>query len=115
TLESMYVMYRVTKDPKWRDRGWQIWEAIAKNTRTWSGFASVYGVDAPHPPREDSMPSYFLAETVKYAYLLTMDEDPWPSDEFVFNTEAHPLPIFRWDASERQRLGVDEVPSTFKL
>jgi len=40
--------------------------------------------------------TYFLSETIKYAYLLVTDEDPWPADEFMFNTEAHPLPIFTW-------------------
>jgi hypothetical protein len=32
----------------------------------------------------------------KYAYLIAiivMDEDPWPSDSYVFKTEAHPLPV----------------------
>ncbi|KAF8509918.1 glycoside hydrolase [Gautieria morchelliformis] len=94
TLESMFILYRTTKDTKWRERGWEIWEAIESQTRTESAYASVYGVDALRPTHYDSMPSYFLAETVKYAYLIAVDEDPWPSDSYVFNTEAHPLPVF---------------------
>jgi len=42
------------------------------------------------------MESFFLAETLKYFFLLFADpneEDVLPLDEFVFNTEAHPLPI----------------------
>lgn len=35
--------------------------------------------------------SYFLAETVKYAYLLAMDSDPWPVDAYVLNTEVRAL------------------------
>jgi len=34
------------------------------------------------------------AETLKYLYLLFSPEDLLPLDEVVFNTEAHPLPMF---------------------
>jgi mannosyl-oligosaccharide alpha-1,2-mannosidase len=47
-----------------------------------------------------------MSETIKYAYLLTRDDDPWPVDKFVFNTEGHPLPIFRWRDWEKQRYGI---------
>jgi len=40
------------------------------------------------------------AETLKYYYLLFLDEDPWPLDKVVFNTEAHPLPVFKWSDEE---------------
>lgn len=41
------------------------------------------------------MESFWPAETLKYAYLLldTSTPEPLPLDQFVFNTEAHPLPI----------------------
>ncbi|KAF8582066.1 glycoside hydrolase family 47 protein [Ramaria rubella] len=108
TLESMFVLYRTTNDTKWRERGWQIWEAIETKTRTPSGYTSVVGVQRPDPLHEDSMPSYFLAETIKYAYLLAIDGDPWPVDSYVLNTEAHPFPVFYWREWERKRLGMEE-------
>jgi len=37
--------------------------------------------------------SFFLAETLKYAYLLFAGGDEFPLDEYVFNTEAHPFKI----------------------
>jgi len=40
---------------------------------------------------------FFLAETMKYLYLLFAPDDVIPLDEFVFNTEAHPLLIFEKD------------------
>jgi hypothetical protein len=52
--------------------------------------------------------SYFLAETLKYLYLL-FDEsevDFYPVDKWVFNTEAHPLPIFTWTDWEREWYGL---------
>ena len=53
------------------------------------------------------MESFWLAETLKYFYLLFSDDpDLIPLDEFVFNTEAHPLPIWgsKTDVRVRQRL-----------
>jgi hypothetical protein len=60
---------------------------------------------SPAPPRpkgrgatnnknwNNSMQSFYLAETLKYLYLLFSDEDVLPLDKFVFNTEAHPLGV----------------------
>ena len=108
TMESMYLLWRVTGDSVWREHGWQMWEAIEAKTKTASGFTSVYGVDSPSPSHSDSQPSYFLAETVKYAYLLALDptEDPWADGTWVFNTEAHPLPVFQWSAWEKEQFKV---------
>jgi hypothetical protein len=36
--------------------------------------------------------SYFLAETLKYFYLLFSEYDIISLDDWVFNTEGHPLP-----------------------
>lgn len=56
TLESIFVLYRTTGDPKWRDRGWQIWDSIARNTRTSSGFATAIRLNSETPVLEESMP-----------------------------------------------------------
>lgn len=32
---------------------------------------------------------------------MFVDQDIIPLDKYVFNTEAHPLPIFEWSAKER--------------
>ena len=42
------------------------------------------------------MQSFFLAETLKYLYLLFSPTTVIPLDEWVFNTEAHPLKIVPW-------------------
>jgi endoplasmic reticulum Man9GlcNAc2 1,2-alpha-mannosidase len=34
------------------------------------------------------------AETLKYLYLLFGPDDILPLDTVVFNTEAHPFPVF---------------------
>lgn len=37
--------------------------------------------------------SFFLAETLKYLYLTFSEDTVIPLDKWVFNTEAHPLPV----------------------
>lgn len=41
------------------------------------------------------MESFWTAETLKYLYLLFSDDNDLMSiDKWVFNSEAHPLPIW---------------------
>lgn len=39
------------------------------------------------------MESFWLAETLKYLFLIFEDRDLVPLEQFVLNTEAHPLPL----------------------
>jgi mannosyl-oligosaccharide alpha-1,2-mannosidase len=43
--------------------------------------------------KDDMMQSFFLAETLKYLYLLFSPPSFISFDGWVFNTEAHPLKI----------------------
>jgi mannosyl-oligosaccharide alpha-1,2-mannosidase len=54
------------------------------------------------PGIADKMESFFVAETLKYFYML-FEEDPsvLPLDQWVFNTEAHPLPIWGSPADKK--------------
>ena len=45
TLESIFLLWRTTKDPVWRERGWKIFQAIEKYSRTEYGYGSVAHVD----------------------------------------------------------------------
>ncbi|XP_030470743.1 mannosyl-oligosaccharide 1,2-alpha-mannosidase MNS3 [Syzygium oleosum] len=94
TVESLFVLYRITEDPKYREWGWQIFEAFEKYTKVdTGGYSSLDDVTHIPPRRRDKMETFFLGETLKYLYLLFSDSDVIPLDKFVFNTEAHPLPI----------------------
>lgn len=103
TVESFYLLWRLTGDEKWRDRGWSVFEAIEREAKTSSGYASLSSVESSPAPKKNEMPSFFMAETLKYLYLLFREEDLIPLDQWVFNTEAHPLPIFEWAGWEKQR------------
>ena len=45
----------------------------------------------------DKMESFWLAETLKYFYLLQEDDErpSLPLDRYVFNTEAHPFSVVK--------------------
>lgn len=92
-IESYFVLWRVTKDPKYRDWGWEAVMALEKHCRVPGGFTGLKNVYQEQPVKDDVQQSFFLAETLKYLYLLFSDESYFSLDDWVLNTEAHPLPI----------------------
>lgn len=79
---------------RYREWGWQIFEAFEKYTKVDSGgYTSLDDVTVLPPRRRDKMETFFLGETLKYLYLLFGNSTTIPLDEYVFNTEAHPIPI----------------------
>ncbi|KAK3941311.1 glycosyl hydrolase family 47-domain-containing protein [Diplogelasinospora grovesii] len=95
-IESVWYMYRITGDPVWQERGWRMFEAVVKYTQTEVGHSAIDDVgvadeDSPPPRKADSMESFWLAETLKYFYLLFAEPDVISLDDWVFNTEAHPF------------------------
>lgn len=96
TVESLFYLYRLTKDERYREWGWKIFQAFETHTKVQEGgYACLKNVHTPGKLR-DRMESFFLTETLKYLYLLFGDDDTVLSlNEWVFNTEAHPLPIWK--------------------
>ncbi|GBP63539.1 Mannosyl-oligosaccharide alpha-1,2-mannosidase IA, partial [Eumeta japonica] len=93
TFESYFIMWRLTKEQKYRDWGWEAVQALEKHCRVDGGYTGLVNVYHKDPQGDDVQQSFFLAETLKYLYLLFSDDTLLPLDEWVFNTEAHPLPI----------------------
>lgn len=56
TVESLFVLWKTTGDVKWRERGYEIFKAIMRVSKTHFGFASIDGVDRIIPPKSDDMP-----------------------------------------------------------
>jgi mannosidase alpha-like ER degradation enhancer 2 len=87
-LESAYYLFILTGDERYRSMGRDIFHRIIRWARVDDGFAHLKDVRSKE--KDDAMESFFLAETLKYAYLLALP-DAVDFDGVVFNTEAHPL------------------------
>ena len=117
TVESLFYMYRITGDETYRHWGWEMFKAFINYTAVVEkgdnadssasaeddkspensyivGFTSLANANIIPPFQRDNMESFWLAETLKYFYLLFSDRDFIPLEKTVFNTEAHPLPRF---------------------
>ena len=93
-IESYFILWRITKDSKYRKWGWDFAIALEKYCRIASGgYSGIRDVYASVPTHDNVQQSFFLAETLKYLYLLFSDDQFFSLDHWVFNTEAHPLPI----------------------
>jgi len=88
-IESAYYLYHYTGDDKYRRMGYVFFNSTVKYCRTEAGYAALADVRAK--AKSDAMPSYFLAETLKYYYLLFAEPGEFNFDNVIFNTEAHPL------------------------
>lgn len=88
-VESAFYLHRLTKDSRYLEMGRTFFEALVAHCRTDAGYTVLKSVVTKE--QGDLMPSYFLAETLKYLYLLFAPEKVLDLDRVVFNTEAHPL------------------------
>jgi mannosyl-oligosaccharide alpha-1,2-mannosidase len=92
TVESYFYMWRVSGERKYRDWAWEAVQAIEKHCKCGTGYCGLEDVDQPgvfNPIQQ----SFFLAETLKYLYLIFSGDEVLPLNEWVFNTEAHPFRV----------------------
>ena len=94
-VESFFILNQLTGDPVYREWGWEVFQAIEKYCKTTYAYGELANVQDTSIKPRDKMESFFLAETLKYLYLL---QDPDTEIDIlhkhVFNTEAHPTRIF---------------------
>ncbi|KAI9660453.1 MAG: hypothetical protein M1821_009803 [Bathelium mastoideum] len=110
-IESVWILYRLTGDPTLPDRAWNMFNSIVKYTTTniaHAGLKDCTQLGANGKLQlQDRMESFWTAETLKYFYLIFSEPDVINLDEYVLNTEAHPLR--RPDREYRTQL--EEVPT----
>uniref|UniRef100_A0A673ZS58 alpha-1,2-Mannosidase n=2 Tax=Salmo trutta TaxID=8032 RepID=A0A673ZS58_SALTR len=102
-IETYMYMWRLTHDPKYREWGWEAVQALEKHCRVEGGYSGVRDVYASSPNHDDVQQSFYLAETLKYLYLLFSDDDHLPLEHWVFNTEAHPLPVIKKEMTDTDK------------
>ncbi|KAK4101601.1 glycoside hydrolase family 47 protein [Parathielavia hyrcaniae] len=91
-IESVFVLYRVTGQADLLDTAWRMFESITRGTRTRFAHSAITDVlTTGYTTKTDEMESFWLAETLKYFYLVFSEPELISLDDYVFNTEAHPL------------------------
>ena len=64
------VRYRLTGDPKWQDKGWQMFVAWTNAAKVPGGVSSIEDVTKVQIKHTDNMESFAFAETVKWVLRL---------------------------------------------
>jgi len=100
-IESTYYLHHYASRPQssykrglapaatYLREGQEMFADFVKHCRTEAGYAALESVVTKK--HSDSMPSYLLAETFKYFYLLSAPPAALDFDNVIFNTEAHPI------------------------
>jgi mannosyl-oligosaccharide alpha-1,2-mannosidase len=70
-----------------------MFQSIISATRTDLSYASITDTTSQGSTRTDASESFWMAETLKYFYLIFSEPDLVSLDDYVFNTEAHPFKI----------------------
>ena len=109
--ESFFVLWRLTKQRKWREYAWKLAESIDLNCGTPHGFAGCERVDQTPLKRFTYQPVHLVSATLKYLYLIFAEDDTIELDKWVFNAFGHPLPVK--GANEAYPANGPYVPSTF--
>lgn len=82
-IESVFILYRITGDTTLLDKAWKMFESIEKHTRTEIAHAALDDVTQEEPAQSDRMESFWLAETLKYFYLIFSEPELVSLDDYV--------------------------------
>uniref|UniRef100_A0A0N4Z7B7 alpha-1,2-Mannosidase n=1 Tax=Parastrongyloides trichosuri TaxID=131310 RepID=A0A0N4Z7B7_PARTI len=130
-IESLMYIYRATNDDTYLEMGSAMVDAIEVFSKTNCGYATIK--DISDGTIEDRMESFFLAETIKYLYLL-FDKDNFIHNDgsvgkivetnngqciietggYIFNTEAHPIDPGALYCCSKNRIEDKETLEKFK-
>ncbi|KAJ6797687.1 alpha-mannosidase I MNS4 [Iris pallida] len=95
-IESTYWLFKATRDPRYLDAGRDMLTSLQYGARCPCGYCHIADVESHK--QDDHMESFFLAETVKYLWLLfdlavgpdnIVENGPY---KYIFSTEGHFLP-----------------------
>ncbi|KAJ7452635.1 glycoside hydrolase family 47 protein [Mycena latifolia] len=90
-LESNFYAWRITGNMKYLDCAAAAIASFNKYLQTNGTFAGLNDVDNPRKGLIDTTESFWYAEVLKYLYLTFDDPAHISLDDYVFNTECHPL------------------------
>lgn len=76
-------MYRITGDKSYQDAAWRMFQNIDRLTRTRYGHSTASDVRDADSQLTDKMESFWLAETLKYLYLIFSEPHLVSLDDYV--------------------------------
>jgi endoplasmic reticulum Man9GlcNAc2 1,2-alpha-mannosidase len=76
-VESLFILWRLTGDVKYREWGWKIFEAFEKwgKVANGGGYTSLDDVTQVPPPKRDSMESFWLVRPPALGSYLIVGGD----------------------------------------
>jgi mannosyl-oligosaccharide alpha-1,2-mannosidase len=90
--ESLFYAYRTTGNVTYQERAWDIFQHITAATATTFGYSAIKNVmETSGGGLLNDQETFWLAETLKYLFLIFDDPRRVSLDEWVFNTECHPM------------------------
>ncbi|KAJ4763758.1 hypothetical protein LUZ62_074133 [Rhynchospora pubera] len=95
-IESTYWLYKATRDSRYLEVGRDMLASLQYGAKCPCGYCHISDVESHK--QDDHMESFFLAETVKYLWLLfdlAVDSDNIVESgpyKYIFSTEGHFLP-----------------------
>ncbi|CAN9209986.1 unnamed protein product [Alternaria alternata] len=110
-IESYYYAYRATSDPKYQEWAWDAFVAINATTRVGSGYSSIKDVNVVGGGGyTDFQESFWFAEVLKYSFAIQAGDAEWQVsrdgvNEWVYNTEAHPVRVYGGGNTTRGLVG----------
>ena len=88
-MESAYYLFQATHDPLYQNMGKVFFDSLLTYCRTDEGYAELD--DVVTKAKRDRMDPYFMAETMKYLYLLYAPDEVLQFNKVIFNSEGHPI------------------------
>lgn len=68
-IESVFYMYRITGDMKWREKGWRMFQATESATKTTNGSSAIEDVTSEAPFKLDTMESFWVSFMSGFTFL----------------------------------------------
>lgn len=93
--ESYFVLWRTTKNPKYREYAWELAQAIEEQCLdAATGYWDLVDVNVVNPSKKAHLHDpHFISGTLKYLYLTFCEDHVLPLELWVFNSAGNPLPV----------------------
>jgi len=88
-IESAFYLKHFTHEKEYTQMGETFYRNLVRYCRVDGGYARLKNVVTRE--QSDRQDSFFLAETLKYLYLLVSQDNAFDFEHLTFNTEAHPI------------------------